>query len=275
MRDRVARARWRAILCAIRCDTVVAAASSKGARVQWLFLRGLIREKRNWGSFPEIFTRATGDSVFTVDLPGAGTENRERVPLSVPDMVDHVRARWLRDRTGEGPWSLLAVSLGGMIALTWQEKYPQDFQRVVVVNTSSGDLSGPLERFNPRALRVALARNHVEREKRIVDITVNRRDFDIEAHAARAAEIARDRPISFRSGLRQIVAGTRSKLPKKAHVPTLVLASTADRLVKHICSERIAQKLGAELRLHHTGGHDLPFDAPEWIAEQVQDWMKA
>jgi hypothetical protein len=39
-------------------------------RVNWLFLRGLSREQRDWGDFPETFERRVGGRVYFLDLPG-------------------------------------------------------------------------------------------------------------------------------------------------------------------------------------------------------------
>ena len=75
------------------------------------------------------------------------------------------------------PHGILALSLGGMVALRWAERYPDDVARVVVVNTSSADLSPPWQRFSlavgarlPRLLAAA----PLGRERAILGITSNR-----------------------------------------------------------------------------------------------------
>ena len=84
--------------------------------MRWLLLRGLTRERRHWARFPEVFERAMpGARTIGVDLPGVGTEAGQLSPASVPEIVDHVRARW--PRSEGGPWSLLGISLGGMLAV--------------------------------------------------------------------------------------------------------------------------------------------------------------
>ena len=39
----------------------------------WVFLRGLVRERRHWGKFPADFQRECPDAdIVTLDLPGNG-----------------------------------------------------------------------------------------------------------------------------------------------------------------------------------------------------------
>ena len=54
-------------------------------------------------------------------------------------------------------------------------------------------------------------------------------------------------------------------------IPYLVLASKADRFTNYKCSERLAEKYNATLRLHEKAGHDLPLDDPQWIIDRVKE----
>jgi pimeloyl-ACP methyl ester carboxylesterase len=237
-----------------------------------LMLRGLAREKRHWGTFPRMFAERLGAQVHTLDLAGFGTESARLSPTSIQAITDDTRARFLAERPpGDGPWMLLAISLGGMVALDWAARFPADFNRVVVINTSSA-LSSPFRRFRPgnypRIVRAITATDALDRERSILKITVNRTDLDREAIAREWAAWAQERRPQHASFARQLYAATRSKLPKKIEIPVLVLASTADRLVSYRCSERIARALDAKLALHHAGGHDLSIDAPEWLCDE-------
>ncbi len=247
--------------------------------MNWLLLRGLVREARHWGDFPARFeSLLPGTRTHTLDLPGVGTECRRAVPLQIAAMTDDVRRRLLElaARRERGPWGILAVSLGGMVALDWMARYPEDFARGVVINTSAADLSRPWERFGwrqyPTVLRCFTSKGEA-REQAILSMTSNR----VDAHAALPQRWARyldDAPVSPVTALRQLFAAATSRVPPRLTVPTLVLASRADRLVSAVCSERIAQKLQLPLRVHERAGHDLPLDAPEWVADQVRAWLE-
>jgi pimeloyl-ACP methyl ester carboxylesterase len=236
--------------------------------MNWLLLRGLVREARHWGPFPDALAAATGARVLCLDFPGAGREHARPSPDSIDGIVDDLRPRFASARS-DGPWGLLAVSLGGMVALRWTTRFPEDFQRLAVCNTSASDLSSPLERFKPgrwpTIAAAAVTRDLVSRERRILAMTTNAPGLDREALARQWAEYARECPITRTTLLRQLLAGSRSRAPDRAAVPTLVLCADGDRLVDSTCSKRIAAKLGAELKVHPWAGHDLASDDPEWM----------
>lgn len=250
--------------------------------MRWLFLRGLVREARHWGDFPERFCSALGDAgvvgpPLTLDLPGMGTECGGAIPGTVAGFVDDLRGRLQTVVAPGEPLGLFAVSLGGMVALDWLSRFPGDFGRAVIVATSAGDLSNPFERFHPRnypRILRALRAPPEERERIILAITSNREDGGLEAVAARHAAYARERPSGPPVLFRQLRAGMRSRTPERLLVPTLFLASRADRLVDWRCSERIAARFAAPLRLHERAGHDLPLDAPDWILAEVRAFLQ-
>lgn len=245
--------------------------------MHWLMLRGLVREARHWGSFPETFAEhVRGARPLLLDLPGAGTEHRRPVPSSVAAMTDDLRARLFAVKPKGEPCAILAVSLGGMIALDWAARYPQDFERVVVINTSAAEVGLPWERFRlaqiPRVLR-SLA-SPKERERNVLAMTSRSSTIDKEALAAEWARYALERPIAHRAFLRQLYAASRSRLPSALATKALVLSSQGDELVSPACSDRLADRLGLPIRRHAWAGHDLPLDDPEWVAGQVQSWLE-
>lgn len=245
--------------------------------MRWLFLRGLVREARHWGAFPAEFSQALGvDRPLTLDLPGVGTEHGRLPPLSVRELTDDLRGRFLRAGGGDGPWALLGISLGGMIALDWLSRFPGDFQRGVVLNTSAGDAGRLWERFSFRQLPTvarAFFAEPLERELQILKLTSGRSAQDHATVAEVWAGYAREAPFARAVFFRQLLAGARSKMPTQVTVPTLVLASRGDRLVSHQCSERIAERLGLPIELHDSAGHDLPMDDAAWVIERVASWV--
>ncbi|HEY8086659.1 MAG TPA: alpha/beta hydrolase, partial [Polyangiaceae bacterium] len=111
--------------------------------MNWLFLRGLSREQRHWGSFPALFKRVVPASgaptrVWCLDLPGTGTEHERPSPRTIEGIMEDLRARWVALREAEpAPWGLLAMSLGGMVAMAWCDAHPGDFARLVLASTSA------------------------------------------------------------------------------------------------------------------------------------------
>jgi pimeloyl-ACP methyl ester carboxylesterase len=122
----------------------------------WILLRGLTRESRHWGAFAALLDAREG--VLPIDLPGNGTEAHNRSPLAVDAYVDALRAEAQR-RGARAPYRVLAMSLGGMVATSWALRYPEEIERLVLVNTSMRPYSHVHERLRPSAwpalLRVA------------------------------------------------------------------------------------------------------------------------
>lgn len=241
------------------------------SRTNWLLLHGLSRDQRHWGDFPGVLQAATGGEVHHLDVPGVGTERNRLSPCSVAAITDDLRSRL---DPGDGSWAVLGLSLGGMIAMDWCARYPDDFDRAVIVNTSGGH-SPARQRYRPAnvpTLAAAPFRSHDSGERAILRAMSNRGAADTAETARQWARWADESPASPRSLARQFWAVTRFDPPPKISVPLLVLASRADRVVSHRCAERLAAWYAAELRLHDTAGHDLPFDDPAWVCEQLTTW---
>lgn len=201
-----------------------------------------------------------------LDLPGVGTERDRPAPTSIAATVEDLRARLDRD---QHPLGIFAPSLGGMIALDWAARWPDDFARVVVCNTSARDLAGPFERFSPASLRTTVlavtAGSRLARERHVLGLVSN-----TEAGRSRAEVFAGFEPaIGVNVLLRQLWAGSRVVAPASLAIPSLVLCSKGDRLCSPIASYRLAERLGARVVEHPTAGHDLPLDDPDWVCQQI------
>jgi pimeloyl-ACP methyl ester carboxylesterase len=244
----------------------------------WILLRGLTRETRHWGRFPAILRDAVQtDSLLQPDLPGNGVLAGLRAPGEVARVVGAVRLAVLQSRM-PGPYRVLAMSLGGMVATAWAQQYPVEIERLVLINTSMRPFSRAPERLRPQAwphlLRVAADWRHAHRAEEVIhQLTCNN-------HEARASDLAawvaiRDSvPVSRANALRQLWAAARfnagTGVPRCA---TLILSSAQDRLVNPVCSAKLAVAWGATHREHPWAGHDLPHDDPVWTSETVGAWL--
>jgi pimeloyl-[acyl-carrier protein] methyl ester esterase len=253
----------------------------------WILIRGLAREARHWGTFPgqlsEALNRQEGRvRVDALDLPGAGRFSEMRSPFSIAEITEFVRGKFLEIRhrqrlAGEKPASstyMMAMSLGGMIAANWLERWPDDFRGCILVNTSFRGYSPVINRLSPGALRhmfdILRERGSVyERELRVLEMISNRPEI----HAEIAREWERlhlDRPVSLENFTRQLIAAARFEPRLIAPpVPVLLLNSAKDRMVDASCSQVIAQRWNAELRCHPSAGHDLPLDDGPWVIEEI------
>lgn len=244
----------------------------------WVLLRGLTRETAHWNGFDERLATAlgTGHCVLTLDLPGNGTLHQVRSPDRVAGMTSACRAE-LGRRGLAAPYVLVAMSLGGMVALDWAAGAPREVAGCVLINTSLRGLSPFWQRLQPRnyltlAGLMAPGRTPLQREQAVLAMTSNQPAGQGDTAAGWAA-VARQRPVTRSNALRQLLAAARYRAPSPAPpVAALLLASARDRLVSVQCSRRIAAAWGWPLRLHPDAGHDLPLDDPVWVEQQVCDW---
>lgn len=213
-----------------------------------------------------------GGRVVTIDPPGFGTQNGRVSPRSIAAITDDIRARF---EPGDDEWSLLGISLGGMMAMNWVARYPGDFRRCVVVNTGAAEL------IRPHQLRFGLAsliagkrfRTVAAHEAAALRLTSNRPVEELAELAATWARYQREAGPLDASVLGQAAAAATFRLPARIPVPLLVLASKGDRLADYRMAERITARFGAASAVHPDAGHDLPLDDGPWVCEQIEKWL--
>ena len=245
----------------------------------WIFLRGLTRESRHWGAFPEVFRREVPDAtIVTPDLPGNGALNTDESPVHVEEMVERLRAQLI----GQGvrpPYHLLAMSLGAMVAVAWATRYPHELLGCVLINTSLRPFSPFHRRLRPDKylclLKLALfGGSNEDWERTILRLTSRQAAYPDEVLRSWIA-LRRERPVSSRNALRQLLAAARYQAPDLSpKLPILVLSSAQDALVDASCSRQLAMRWNTGFAEHPTAGHDLPLDDGPWVAKQVGLWLK-
>jgi pimeloyl-ACP methyl ester carboxylesterase len=242
----------------------------------WILLRGLARESAHWGAFVPLLQSAFPEARITLlDLPGTGCFYRETSPGSIQAITDSVRRRAFEQDFIQQPATILALSLGAMVAWEWLRGHPGDICGAVLMNTSFADLSPFYRRLRWQSYRnlgaLMMTRDVHDRETQILRLVSHCRDEQaVQAWTA----IQNERPISSANSLRQIkAAATYRPGDIKPRQPVLVLNGLGDRLVAPACSEAIQKKFNLELRRHPWAGHDLTLDDGAWVALQLKDWV--
>lgn len=247
----------------------------------WVLLRGLMRESRHWGDFPAQFQTICGaDTLVTLDFPGNGTAHGQTSCNSVEAMADNCRDQLTRLGYAP-PYSVLALSLGAMVAVAWSERHPDELERMVLINTSLASYSPFYQRLRPAnypALIYTLLRHAAaQHEALILRLTSEKHHGEAQQDILKNwLAYAREYPVTRANILRQLCAAMRYRAAKKVPaIPVLLLAGTQDRLVNAQCSVTLALHWRCDLHLHPEAGHDLPLDDAMWVAQRVQDWIAA
>ena len=242
--------------------------------VNILMIRGLGRGTEHWGKFPNLIEQKLNHQTYTMDVPGMDSKTK-KAPISILEITDQMRQEWKKLDQSQ-PWSIIAISLGGMIALDWAARYPDDFAKVITINTSSRDQSGIFERLSPFALKtffnVAREKNPYRREKQILNLVFTTTKPTEELINLWVAATAKTN-FKVKTVIKQLWAASHFKLPKKINSPLLVLAGKGDKLASYTCSEKIAKHFGADFKLHESSGHDIPIDAPDWLIQEIGSFL--
>lgn len=240
----------------------------------FIFLRGLARHQYHWGPIRQI-VEDSGDinEVTFIDLAGNGTEWERDSYLNISDFTDDLRTRLEIGPMASKPW-LVGVSLGGMVALDWATRFADEIAGLIVINSSLGRFSAPWERLKPEAylhlFRIVYADLKLtpfERELEVLRMVSNR---ELEYKSKWATEFTKYPKTTLSNVTRQITAASRFKGPVTApSCPLLLLSSQADRMVDADCSKQMANFWQVAHETHATAGHELAFDAPDWIWQKI------
>lgn len=234
-----------------------------------VLLRGLAREQGHWGDFPARLEQVLQRPVLLQDLPGMGDYYQHQSPASLHDLAD-----WLLpvlQRRHPGPWHLLAMSLGAMLALELAGRARSEVASLALLNTSAGQLTPFYQRLRwqqyPAVLAAILA-PLTWREQLILQLTCHRAEAR-QQQLPRSLSIARQRPVQRRNALRQLWAASQFRPAQQPQCPVLLLCGAEDRLVDPVCSAALAAHWQLPLAVAPAAGHDLVLDAPDWLLEQL------
>jgi pimeloyl-ACP methyl ester carboxylesterase len=244
----------------------------------WILLRGLMRETRHWGLFPAQFQVALDAPVICLDFSGNGSLHARSSATNVAAMRQELREQ-LRQLGYAPPYRVLALSLGAMVAVDWATQFPEELEKLVLINTSLAPYNPFYQRLRPQnypaLLQFLCAGSLAEREALIMRLTSEQNG------TTRAAVIlqqwvsfASQCPITRSNILRQLYAAISYRAaPVAPAVPLLLLGGQRDQLVNVQCSITLAQRWLCPLKIHPGAGHDIPLDDAAWVIQQIRLWL--
>jgi pimeloyl-ACP methyl ester carboxylesterase len=242
-------------------------------------IRGLTRESGHWGNFVNLLESQMPEAkIHLMDLPGAGIYHKTNAPSSFKKMVDFMRKDMIDRINPEEHNIIFATSLAGMLATEWTINYKNDFDGLIMVNSSFKGICSTNERANKSIrgdmLRILLTNSIKKRERLIIKVNSNKPGM-VDKLLDTWILIQKKRKMSRINILRQTLAGMRYELKGgKPEIPILVIGSKGDRMVSPSCIEKIHNHFGGDLIWHPTSGHGLPLDEPEWLSKTVSNWSR-
>ena len=242
-------------------------------------IRGLTRESGHWGDFVNLLESQLPEAkIHLMDLPGAGIYHKTKAPSSLKKMVDFMRKDIIDTINPEEHNIVFATSLAGMLATEWTINYKNDFDGLIMVNSSFKGICSTNERANKSVrgdmLRILLTNNIKKRERLIIKVNSNKSEM-VDKLLDAWVLIQKKRKMSRMNIFRQTLAGMRYNLNgQKPEIPILVIGSKGDRMVSPSCIEKIHNHFGGDLIWHPTSGHGLPLDEPEWLSKTVSNWSR-
>jgi pimeloyl-ACP methyl ester carboxylesterase len=245
----------------------------------WLLLRGLTRGSGHWGDFPEILKKDLSLSdVFFIDLPGNGNAFNSKSPWLIQKYIDSIRQQALQKKKFP-KLNVVAISMGGMIAVDWMRRFPNEINQAFLINTSAANFSFPLKRFQIQSFIKNLFIENLTREelkkqeyieKRILSVSSNNEQRSQE-FLSQLADYSEAHPVSLKNTFRQLVAAMCFSFPPMSPGNIVLFASQKDRLVSAECSKRIAKVWQVPIDVNLSAGHDLPLDDPHWLTLKIKN----
>jgi pimeloyl-ACP methyl ester carboxylesterase len=240
-----------------------------------LLINGLGANVATWTSLVE---QLRGFTVIAFDAPGTGNSYTPMFPYTISWIAD-VAARVLNS-TGHQRADVLGYSLGGAVAQTFAQRYPERVRRLVIVSSSCG--AGAV----PGSLRALLAvstpiRHYTKVGYRTAMNMVNLAPAEKESGLVeeQLAKWQRDATPSVRGYMLQMTAfSTFNSLPwlHRVDKPTLLLSGAADRIVPAVNSAILAAYLpNARLQVFENWGHYLLHDASSGAGAAIVDFLNA
>ncbi|NUN04370.1 MAG: alpha/beta hydrolase [Bdellovibrio sp.] len=242
---------------------------------QWVLVRGIMSEAFHWGDFlPHLRAHFPTHQFHTADILGNGRQCKHTTPLSLNKNVQALREQ----APAPGKKILLGFSLGGMLALEWAHRHPDEVEAVILINCSLNN-SAIYKRLQPLSLKnifqSAIQKDPLRREEIIIRLTTTALPADrVQQLAASWGPRVLEHPVKPINFLWQMFVAAQVTQRRTPPAPVLVLASEKDRVVHPDCSHKIAKKWDIPVIKHPAAGHDLTLEDPHWVLEQVQNFLK-
>ncbi len=237
----------------------------------FILIRGLLREQRHWGDFTQKLKQQFPLArIIPLDIPGNGCLHNQTSPNTIAELTDALR----QQLPSRSQLNLIAISMGGMIAVDWMNRYPMEIKSTVLINSSLRNYSPFYQRLrwqNYGSIISCLFGTAEQMDQLILKLTSNNQQNDNEL--LRLWKQWREQyPVTNKSAFKQLLAAAKFISNTKPMHPLFIVASRKDQLVDYRCSLALKKAWQSDYQEHSTAGHDLPLDEPNWLIRTIADW---
>ncbi|MBF0550503.1 MAG: 2-succinyl-6-hydroxy-2,4-cyclohexadiene-1-carboxylate synthase [Deltaproteobacteria bacterium] len=243
-----------------------------------LMLHGFLGSGEDWA---EVIQMLSPDfSCLTVDLPGHGRTRIKTGDQAYTLVGAAAGLVALLDDLALPPVTLVGYSMGGRLALYLALAYPERFTGLVLESASPG-LADPIER-----------RTRQERDEQLADELESRGLekflkhwydqplFNSLKQHPRFADLCRRRmnniPAELAKSLRMMGVGRQPSLWEdlsRVGLPMLVVVGERDAKFRDLAAQMVARQPAARLAVVHGSGHNVHFEKPAELAEQIKNFI--
>lgn len=245
----------------------------------WILIRGLARGMGHWGEFPDKLQKAfPNDKIYYVDVPGNGSLKDVPTPFKVSEFIASFEEQLKKQNFNSTlPTYGYSLSLGSMGMVEWANQRPGFFKKIFISNTSAANFSNVFKRLSVDAMKLGLRmsslRTPEEREIASLEVTTTLSKDQILTDFKKSY----DQMLSYsitnsaypKNILRQLIAASKYAFPKNPPTEVILMSGSKDRFVSAQCSRDIENHWRCTHVIHPEAGHDISFQFPEWIIEQI------
>lgn len=258
---------------------MVPASQNSVAKKNWILIRGLARGRGHWGVFPERLQKAFPHAIiYYVDVPGNGELKDVPTPLKVADFIQSFEEQLKKQNFDATlPTYGYSLSLGSMGMIEWARQRPDLFKKIFISNTSAANFSNIFHRLSVDAMKLGLRMRFLkkpeERELASLEVTTtlsrNQIVKDYKSSYESMLSYSKTNSAHPKNIFRQLVAASKYAFPAKPPTEVILMSGSKDKFVSAQCSKDIENKWHCKHIIHPEAGHDITFQFPDWVVQQM------
>ena len=235
-----------------------------------VFIHGAYLSKNEWENQRTVFE--ADYQVITVDLPGHGESGK--LPFySIEVMADYVAG--LIEGLELPPCVICGHSLGGMVSQALALQHPTLVERLILVETSYGVKSNPVEAFLTALTMPILKRVSVENQTKMFAEQMGKQSQETKDYIAEnIIKHAEDHDNYNRIWDATVNFVGKEKI-KNIACPTLIIVGEKNKQTHHQAKVMKSQIAGAEFQYIDKAGHMVNMDNPKAFNQTVLSFLQS